>query len=88
MAFPNKNLEDMHRPCNRINDEECMKIMYAERLSRVNNLALTSASFVLFCFVFFCTMFVIHVAFLLSCARVCDFTRTMGPLSSTVWKVL
>ena len=85
MAFPNKNLEDMHRPCNRINDEECMKIMHAERLSRVNNLALTSASFVLF-FVFFCSIFVIPVAFLKCYVRVCDFTRQFGPLSSTVWK--
>lgn len=83
MAFPNKNLEDMHRPCNRINDEECMKIMHAERLPRVNNLV----HFCKFSFIcFFCSIFVIPVAFLKCYVRVCDFTRQIRPLSSTVWK--
>ena len=75
----------MHRPCNRINDEECMKIMHAERLPRVNNLV-HFCKFSLVLFVFFCSIFVIPVAFLKCYVRVCDFTRQIRPLSSTVWK--
>ena len=52
-----------------------MKIMYAERLSRVNNLVHFCKFSLVLVFVLFCSIFVILVAFLKCYVRVCDFTR-------------